>query len=132
MVTQSSQEKFRIPLLVGLLLLLVVVLADISGLSDALIWSRLPRIILSLAGMVLLGWGTYLWRTSERTFDERFLMHRLKASRAALVAGMAAILVWLMVDLLASPAIIRWQLLGILAAMALTKVGAMIYYRRSD
>ena len=132
MVTQSSQGKFRIPLLLGLLVLLLVVMADISGLSDALIWSRLPRIILSLTGVAFLGWGAFLWRTSERTFDERFLVHRLKASRAALVAGMGAIFVWFIVDLLGSPTVIRWQLIGILGVMALAKVGAMIYYRQRD
>jgi hypothetical protein len=63
--------------------------------------------------------------------DERFFIHRYKStSHAAMVAalGMAGVFFY---ELFAKQAI-RWDLQFILIAMAVTKLGFMIYYRRTD
>jgi hypothetical protein len=60
--------------------------------------------------------------------DERFLIHRLKASRLALFVGVLALgaLFWHDYLLYART---RIDLLAILIIMAFSKVGATVYYR---
>ncbi len=67
----------------------------------------------------------------EGFFDERFLVHRLKATRFAAVVtvlSMAAYLTWefFTKDLL------RGDLLVFLAILGAAKVAAMAYYRMTD
>ncbi|MFH1313509.1 MAG: hypothetical protein ABIJ00_09850 [Candidatus Eisenbacteria bacterium] len=63
--------------------------------------------------------------------DERFIMHRFKAMRLSLMAGMIAMVGVFSVDMFVNRTI-RWDLLGILLVMAVTKLGAMLYYQRTN
>jgi hypothetical protein len=63
--------------------------------------------------------------------DERFIMHRYYSSRLALAVGLVLIVVWFNYDLLANDHL-RADLAIIAGAMALTKVGAMVYYRATQ
>ena len=63
--------------------------------------------------------------------DERFIMHRFKATRLALMVGMIAMVGVFIFELLGR-ATIRWDLLGILVVMAVTKLCAMFYYQRMN
>jgi hypothetical protein len=74
-----------------------------------------------------------LFAVLKETFgrDERFLIHRLKASRLALLVGVLAIgaLFWYEYIQFAHT---RMDLLAILAIMAFSKLGAMAYYRTTN
>ncbi len=61
-------------------------------------------------------------------FDERFVMHRYRSTRLAAIVGAAMLAVWFNYEFLANH-ILRLDLAVIAVAMALTKVGAMVYYR---
>jgi hypothetical protein len=63
--------------------------------------------------------------------DERFIMHRFKATRLALMVGMIGMVGFFCFDMFVNRAI-RWDLLGILVIMAVTKLGAMLYYQRTN
>ena len=63
--------------------------------------------------------------------DERFIMHRFKAMRLALMVGMFAMVGFFCFGMFVNR-VIRWDLLGILVIMAVTKLGAMLYYQRTN
>jgi len=63
--------------------------------------------------------------------DERFIMHRYKATRAAMVVGVIGMGAFFWYDYVASGTV-RWDLLLVMVAMAVVKVGAMLYYRRTN
>ncbi|MGD8320944.1 MAG: hypothetical protein PVJ02_10825 [Gemmatimonadota bacterium] len=63
--------------------------------------------------------------------DERFIAHRHRSSRLALGVGVTVIAGWFTYDIAVHDRI-DLDLLVILVAMALTKVGAMIYLSRTD
>ena len=63
--------------------------------------------------------------------DERFLIHRLKASRFALAIGLIAMFAWFQYELMVNK-VIRWDYVVVLGIMAAGKVGAMIFYRRTN
>ena len=67
----------------------------------------------------------------DRIVDERFIMHRYKATRLATIVGMVTMFVYLVYEIVARRTI-RWELLIIMGAMAATKSIAMIYYRRTN
>ncbi len=60
--------------------------------------------------------------------DERFIMHRLKSSRFSLIVTVVMMGVWFEYDLIVNDQI-RWDLLIILSASAIAKLGSMVYYR---
>jgi hypothetical protein len=60
--------------------------------------------------------------------DERFIMHRLRSSRFALIVMVVVTAVWFEFELMVNEQI-RWDLLIILSASAIAKLGSMIYYR---
>jgi hypothetical protein len=63
--------------------------------------------------------------------DERFVLHRFKSTRFAVLVGtilMFAIFTYHIVK----HDVIRWDLFAVMLAMALAKVGAMIYLRRTN
>ncbi len=63
--------------------------------------------------------------------DERYFLHRYKStSHAAMVAALA--MGGLLIYDLVKKGELRLDLQLILAAMALTKIGFMLYYRRRD
>jgi hypothetical protein len=63
--------------------------------------------------------------------DERFIMHRYKATRAATIVGVIGMGAFFWYDYIASRAI-RWDFLLVMGAMAVVKVAAMLYYRRTN
>ena len=63
--------------------------------------------------------------------DERFIMHRYYSSRLALVVGVVLIAICFNYELLANDQL-RVDLVIIAGAMALTKLGAIAYYRATQ
>ncbi len=61
--------------------------------------------------------------------DERFIMHRYKATRVAMIVGVIIMGVFFWYDYISSRAVC-WDLLLVMGAMAVAKVGVMLYYRR--
>ncbi len=60
--------------------------------------------------------------------DERFIMHRYRSSRVALIVMVAMMAVWFEYEYFVNDTM-RWDLLIILSASLVAKVGSMIYYR---
>lgn len=63
--------------------------------------------------------------------DERFVTHRLKSTRFSVLVGTLVMFGIFNYHLIAHR-VIRWDLFGVMLAMALAKVGAMIYLRRTN
>ena len=63
--------------------------------------------------------------------DERFIMHRYRSTRLATIVGVVLMGGWANYELFVNH-VLRWDLLIIMAAIALVKVGAMIYYRLTN
>jgi hypothetical protein len=63
--------------------------------------------------------------------DERFIMHRFKATRLSLMVGMFAMVGCFVFEMLVHRTI-RWDLLGILLVITVTKLCAMLYYQRTN
>jgi hypothetical protein len=78
------------------------------------------------------GWllNLFKWKQDEM-LDERFVMHRFKSTRLAVLAGLLVLLAFFTYDAVARD-IIRWDLLAISTVIAVVKVCAMIYYRRTN
>jgi hypothetical protein len=60
--------------------------------------------------------------------DERFIMHRLRSSRFALIVMVVLTAVCLEYEFFVNDQM-RWDLFIILCAAAIAKFGSMIYYR---
>jgi hypothetical protein len=67
----------------------------------------------------------------DAMLDERFILHRFKSTRLAVLAGTVTILALFTYHAVADKTI-RWDLFSILAAMAVVKICAMLYYRRTN
>ena len=63
--------------------------------------------------------------------DERFIIHRYKATRVAMMVGIILMGVFFWYEYI-SNRMVRWDLLLIMGAMAVAKVGVMLYYRRTN
>jgi hypothetical protein len=63
--------------------------------------------------------------------DERFIMHRFKSTRFAVLVGTILIFAVFTYHIVKNN-VIRWDLFIIILAMAVAKVAAMIYYRRTN
>lgn len=63
--------------------------------------------------------------------DERFIVHRFKATRLAVAVGLALMAALFFHEAFARDRI-RWDLLVIILAMAVTKVCALLYYQRTN
>jgi hypothetical protein len=63
--------------------------------------------------------------------DERFVLHRYKSTSHAAVVGGVALGGWLLFQFYAHHQL-RWDLLIILAMMAVTKMSALAWYRLRD
>lgn len=128
----DSKGNFRAPLILGVSLLAAVLAADLLQLADSPDSTfRLVKSVVALAGVVSLGWGVFLWQKKSHYADERFLIHRLKASRAALIAGLVVLCTWLVADLVLNDRV-QWQILLVLGTIAVTKLGAMSFYQKTD
>lgn len=60
--------------------------------------------------------------------DERFIMHRYISTRWAVLVGVVLMAAWVNYEYIVNDTL-RVDLLVILGAMLVTKVGVMIYYR---
>ena len=60
--------------------------------------------------------------------DERYKLHRLYSTRLAAVVTAVALGGWFLYQFYAN-SVYRWDLFIIMCIMAVTKVGAMIYYK---
>ena len=69
------------------------------------------------------GWFSRLFMV-----DERFVMHRYISTRWAVVVGVLLMGIWINYEFF-TRRVLRYDLLVILAAMLVTKVAVMIYYR---
>jgi len=63
--------------------------------------------------------------------DERSIMHRYKATRVAMMVGVILMGVFFWYEYV-SNRVVRWNLLLVMSAMAVAKVGVMLYYRRTN
>ncbi|MCB9418723.1 MAG: hypothetical protein H6667_02885 [Ardenticatenaceae bacterium] len=63
--------------------------------------------------------------------DERFLMHRLYSTRLAAVVTAVVMAIWFEYELLVN-GVYHWDTLAFLIVLAVTKVGALIYYRLTN
>lgn len=64
-------------------------------------------------------------------FDERFVLHRLKATRFAAVVTAVAMAAYYYYELIKTDTI-RYDLLVLLGIMVVAKLGATIYYRLTN
>ena len=60
--------------------------------------------------------------------DERFVMHRYISTRWAVIVGVVLMAFWVNYEFIVNDTL-RIDLLVILAAMVVTKVAVMVYYR---
>ena len=60
--------------------------------------------------------------------DERFIMHRYQSTRWAVIVGAILMGAWVMYEYFVNQTV-RIDLIIIMLAMAVTKVGVMIYFR---
>ncbi len=70
------------------------------------------------------------WFTRWFGVDERCIMHRYISTRWALIVGVVMMAVWVNYEYIANDTL-RVDLLVILAAMLVTKVAVMVYYRKT-
>ncbi len=63
--------------------------------------------------------------------DERFVLHRYKSTSHAAVVGGVALGGWFLYQFYGHHQV-RWDLFIILAAMAVTKLSALVWYRLRD
>jgi hypothetical protein len=63
--------------------------------------------------------------------DERFKMHRLYSTRIATIIGAVMLGIFFNYEYFVSN-VLRWDLFIILMTMAVSKVAAMIYYRKAN
>lgn len=63
--------------------------------------------------------------------DERAIFHRYKATRLAVLAGVLVIFVWFQYDFFANDTV-RWDFLIILTVMAVVKLIARFYYKKTN
>ena len=64
-------------------------------------------------------------------FDERYFMHRLKSTSLAGVVVAVSIGVWLLIQFYRDH-VFRLDLMIILGIIAIVKVGALLYFRRTN
>ena len=77
-----------------------------------------------------LSWISNLFHSTS-DLDERFVMHRYKSTRVAVLAGVLATFALYNYQWFAHH-VIRWDYLAILAVMAAGKVGMMLHLRRTN
>lgn len=63
--------------------------------------------------------------------DERYLMHRLKSTSLAGIVGAVSIGVWLLIQFYRDH-VFRLDLMIILGIIAIVKVGALLYFKRTN
>ena len=67
----------------------------------------------------------------KNLFDERFIMHRLKATRFAAVVTALAMALYTYYDMFAHD-VIRVDMIVLLGILAVSKLAATVYYRMTN
>ncbi len=67
----------------------------------------------------------------EAALDERYVLHRYKSTRLAVLTGAILMYAIFMYDLVAHKTI-RWDLVVVLGTMAVAKIVGMLYYRKTN
>ncbi len=67
----------------------------------------------------------------DKLADERFVMHRYKATRLSAMVGVVLMFAYFTYEIVTERTI-RWDLFIFMCAMAASKVAAMAYYRRTN
>jgi hypothetical protein len=67
----------------------------------------------------------------DAMLDERFVMHRFKSTRLAVLAGTILVFALLTYHMVAHKTI-RWDLFSVIATMAAVKICAMLYYHKTN
>lgn len=67
----------------------------------------------------------------KNLFDERFILHRLKATRFATVITVLAMAVYINIEIIIHH-VIRYDLIVFLGILLVSKVAAAVYYRITD
>ncbi len=67
----------------------------------------------------------------KQLFDERFILHRLKATRFATIVMVLAMAAYFYYELLVTR-VTRYDLLVFLVILAVGKIGATVYYRLTN
>lgn len=92
----------------------------------------LPSLLLMafvIAGSLLLCVGIYVYQQQRpAAADERFVLHRLRASRFGLIAGLLTIMALVLYHAVVEEEI-PWDLVFVAGSMALGKVAGMVYFR---
>ncbi len=70
-------------------------------------------------------------RKRDAVLDERFILHRFKSTRLAVLIGMIMMFVLFTYHVVVNKTI-RWDLFSVPLTMAVVKVGAMLYYRKTN
>jgi len=70
-------------------------------------------------------------RKQDAMLDERFILHRFKSTRLATLVGMIMMFVLFTYHVVVNKTI-HWDLFSVPLAMAVVKVGAMLYYRKTN
>lgn len=73
----------------------------------------------------------WLFSLFSEPLDERFIVHRYKATRLAMMVGII-LMFGLFTCYIVASRVIRWDLFVVICVMAVTKVIAMTYYRRTN
>lgn len=125
MPDSEGRTDYRIPFVCGMLLFLFAITWDVE--AEIL---RYLLIAVMIGGLTMMGWGLSMRFREQRVADERFLVNRLKASRFALVVGLAG-----MGGLMAYDWVVHRQLqmelVAVIALMAVAKGAAMLYFHRT-
>jgi hypothetical protein len=109
----------------GVLLVMLILLADLFPFWMPTMNQMVP---LTFATVLLVTWAGFVM--FEATGDERELLHRMHAGRAAYLAGLAVLTLALVVQGL-SHTIDPW-ILGALGAMVVSKIVARAYFNKFE
>ena len=70
-------------------------------------------------------------RKQDAMLDERFILHRFKSTRLAVLVGTIMLFAFFTYYAVADKTL-RWDLFSVLTAMAVVKICAMLYYRKTN
>ena len=88
-------------------------------------------VIFPILGLIFILTALVQWNTQTHTMDERYVLHRLKATRASAIVGFILLGGWFMWEQVVNH-VFRMEILVIIGAMAAAKIGTMIYYMKVD
>ncbi len=63
--------------------------------------------------------------------DERFILHRLYSTRFSMLIGLIAMFIWFNIEMFKNDTL-RWDIFYFILIFAVSKVGAMIYFKLTN